>query len=79
MPPRSAPQIVVPVLCLGVLVLLVLRQVIGPAGHDDVVAVTWAGAAASLVVQAAGVVSVGWLAIIAMVLDGSGGQLRVEQ
>ena len=76
---RTAPQAVLPALCLGVVVLLVLRQVVGPTGHGDEVAATWAGSAASLVVQAAGVITVGWLALIALVLDRSGGPLGVEQ
>ena len=72
---RAAPGVLLPALGLSALVLGVLLPVVDP-GHD---AVEQAGSVARLAMHVAGVLTVGWLALTALVLDRSGGPLSPSQ
>ena len=70
-----APRVLLPALGLSLVVSLLLLQLVDP-DHDRV---DQAGSAARLAVHVAGVVTVGWLALPALVLDRSGGPLSPGQ
>lgn len=77
--PRRAtgarPGVLLPALGLSAAVLLLLLRWVDP-GHD---AVDQLGPLARLAMHVAGVLTVGWLALAALVLDESGGPLSVSQ